>query len=253
VDCEQAKELMVEFLYDELPAESIPGLKEHLAQCRECLEYKEEMQQTLEYLDQNVELRAPLDLAVLHDAIDRKRHRVRKFLHRGWPAWVAIGVCAIMLSTFTLFASEIRYEDGALTVRFNAQGKESLAEKTERTLATYREDQLRFQNQLSSELSDSVTASEKAERMLAAYREEQLRFQNQLSSELNDSVATLSRIIGEYEIQRNRQLAGAFDAMQVQQHEMLMAIQRKLQTLALQTEKEFRRSYYTMAALADYQ
>jgi hypothetical protein len=221
MDCEQARGLIIEFLYDELPSESVSELQEHLAECEDCLKYKEEVQGTLECLNRVEDLRAPVDLAVLHDAIDSKRHRVTRFLRRRWPVWATISVCGIMLFIFTLFVSEIRYEDNALTFTFNGQKGDSLSEKTERVLAAYREDQLRFQTQLSDELRASVTA--------------------------------LSQIIDRYESQRDKRIAGAFQQMQIQQHQVLLAIQKELESLASQTEDEFKRSYLTMAALADLQ
>ena len=60
-------------------------------------------------------------------------------------------------------------------------------------------------------------------------------------------------MINEYESQRDKQIAGAFQQMQVQQHQMLSVIQRELEILASRTENEFERSYLTMAALADLQ
>jgi hypothetical protein len=222
MDCERARELIVESLYDELPSEFAPRLQEHLAECEDCLKYKEELRVTLEYLDKMEELRVPIDLAALHDAVDRKRHRVRRFLRRGLPAWVAVGACAIMLLMFTLFVSEIQYEDNALTVRFRGQQADSLPERTARVLASYRQDQLRFQNQLSDELHASTLA--------------------------------LSQMIDEYESQRDRQIAGAFRQMQIQQYQMLVAIRKELEALESRTEDEFKRSYLlTMAALADIQ
>lgn len=219
MDCEQAKQLIVEFLYNELASEDIPKLQKHLAECKECSTYKEEIQHTLRCLDQMKELRAPVDLAALHDAVDRRRHRVRRFLRRRWPVWVTVGVCCIILSMFTLFVSEIRYEDNALVVRFNGQKTDSLSERTAR--------------------------------VLAAYREDQLRFQERLSSELRASVAALLQVMDEYESQRDKQVAGAFQQVQIQQHQMLAAIQKDLEILASQTENEFERSYLTMAAMAE--
>ena len=218
MDCERAKEWIVEFLYDELPSESVSQLQEHLAECEDCLKYREEIQQTLDCLNQVEELRAPVNLAALHGAIDRKPHRVRGFLRRRWPMWATIGVCGIMLAMFALFVSEIRYEDNALTITFSGQERDSLSERTAR--------------------------------VLAAYREEQLQFQNQLSRELHASVVALSQMIDEYESQRGKQIAGTFQQMQVQQHQVLVAIQKELETLALRTKDEFERSYLTMAAMA---
>jgi hypothetical protein len=221
MDCERARELILESLYDELPSELGFELQEHLAECEDCSGYKEEIQGTLECLNQMEEVREPVDLAALHDAIE-KRRRVWQFAHRRWPVWAAVvGVCGIVLSIFTLFVSEIRYEDNALTIRFNGQETDPLSERTARTLA--------------------------------AYREDQLRFQKQVSDELRTSVATLSEMIDQYESQRDKQLAGAFQQMQVQQHQVLVAIQKELEILTSQTEDEFKRSYLTMAALANLQ
>ena len=45
MDCGQAKELIVESLYDELPSDSASELQTHLAECESCLKYREELQQ----------------------------------------------------------------------------------------------------------------------------------------------------------------------------------------------------------------
>jgi len=221
MNCERARELIIEFLYDEMSPESVSELQGHLAECGGCSRYKEDIQNTLECLNQAEEIRAPVDLAALRDAIDAKRHRVRRFLRRRWPVWATIGACGIMLCIFTLFVSEIQYEGNALTIRFNGQETDSLSEKTAR--------------------------------VLAAYREDQLRFQAQLSGEFRASVAALSQVINEYESQRDRQIAGAFRQMQIQQYETLTAVRKELEILASRTENEFERSYLTMAALVDLQ
>jgi len=219
MDCEQARQLIIDFVYDELSPEAVPKLQEHLAGCEECLRYKEEIQQTLQCLDLCEELRAPVDLAALHDAIDKKRHRIRGFLRRHWPIWATTGTCCAILVMFALFVSAIRYEGRALTITFSGQEADPLIERTER--------------------------------ILAAYREDQLNFQAQLSDELRASVAALSQVLGDYELQRDKQIAGTFQQMQVEQHQTLLAIQRGLETLASRTEDEFERSYLTMAAVAD--
>jgi len=220
MDCERARELIMEFLYDELPSESVAKLQEHLAECKDCSKYKEEIQQTIERLDQADDVRAPVDLEALHYAIDGSRHRWRNFLRHRWPAWAAaVGACGILLFVFTLFASEVRYEDNALTIRFGEQETDSIAERTALILAEYRKDQLEFQKNLSNELRSSVVA--------------------------------LTKMINSYETRRDEQFAGVFDQMQIQQHQMLLAIQKELEILASQTEDEFERSYLTMAAMAE--
>jgi hypothetical protein len=223
MNCEQARELTIEFLYNELPSELFPKLQEHLAECEGCLRYKEEIQQTLECLNQREEARAPMDFAILYDTIDRKQRQIWQFGHRRWLVWgtAIVGMCGVIFSIFTLFVSEIRYEDNALTIRFNGRKTDSLSERTARILAAYREDQLRFQRQLSNELRASVTA--------------------------------LSQMIDEYEYQRDKQIADAFQQIQIQQHQALVEIQKELEILASQTENEFRRSYLAMSELVNSQ
>ena len=50
-----------------------------------------------------------------------------------------------------------------------------------------------------------------------------------------------------------KQIAGAFQQMQIQQYQTLAAIQKELETLASQTENEFKRSYLTMTELVNSQ
>ncbi|MFC1712972.1 anti-sigma factor family protein [Candidatus Poribacteria bacterium] len=220
MNCEQARDMIVEFLYDELPPERASELQNHLAECKVCMEYRAGLQQTLERLDQIEERQAPVDLAALHDAVDRKRHRVRHHLRRRWPVWATVGACFVMLLAFTLFAAEIRYEDNALTITFNGEERETLAETTERVLTTYREDQLLLRKQL--------------------------------ADELRTSTAVLLKVIDEYESQRDRQFAEAFRQMQIQRQQMILATQGELENLASETENRLRRNYLmTMATVAE--
>ena len=212
MNCEQARGMIVESLYDELPSESASELQDHLAECKDCLEYKEQLQQTLEHLDMIEDLETPVDLSVLYDAIDRKQHRVRHYLRRRWPVWATVGACFVMLLAFTLFVSEIRYENNALIITFNAEERESRAERIDRMIATYREDQLLFQKQL--------------------------------TDELRTSTAVLLEVIDEYEFQRDRQFVKVFQ-------QMLLATREELAGLALETEDRLERNYLmTMATVA---
>lgn len=216
MNCEQAKGLIVEFLYDELPSESVSKLQTHLAECESCMKYKEELQHTILCLDQVEEEDVPVDLMDLHDEIDRKQHRVWKFFRRRWPVWVPIGACLSLLLIFALFVSEIHYENGALAVRFNGQETTQLAEKTEK--------------------------------MLAAYREDQLHFQRQVTDELRTSTTSLLKVINEYETQRDKQLVSAFLQMLKQQNQMLLATQKEFETRAAETDEKLRRNYLQTVA-----
>lgn len=219
MDCERAKGLIIDLLYDELSSETASELQEHLTGCESCSRYKEELQHTLGYLDRVEDLQAPVDLAALHDAVDRKRHRVKRFLRRRWPVWVTIGGCGAMLLMFALFVSEIRYENNALTIRFSEQEAETLAEENQRTLV--------------------------------AYREEQLLSQKKLTDELRAATAILLEVIDEYESHRNRQMVGAFRQVQRQQNLMLLATRKELESLASQTEERLKKNYLmTMATVA---
>lgn len=216
MDCERAKEFIVELLYDEIASESASELQDHLAECEDCLKYRTELQQTTEYLNQVSELQAPIDLTALHDAIDRKQHRIRHYFRRRWPVWATVGACFVMLLLFALFVSEIRYENNALTITFNGEEKESLAEKTDRMMATYRKDQLVFQKQI--------------------------------TDELRASTAVLLNVIGEYESRRNRQIAEAFQ-------QIILDTREELGNLASKTENRINRNYLmtmtTMAGMVD--
>jgi hypothetical protein len=58
--------------------------------------------------------------------------------------------------------------------------------------------------------------------------------------------------MNDYESQRDKQLAAAFQQMQIRQYQMLAAIREDLENLALQTDDRFKVSYLTtMAAMAD--
>ena len=218
--CKRARKLVLELLYDELPPESASELQEHIISCEDCLEYKTGLQQTLQYMDQMEELQEPAGLiGAAHDAIDRERYRAIRSPRLRWPVWAAVvGLCAIVLSAFTLFASEIRYEDGALIIRFKEQ-------KTE-------------------------LASENTAQMLAAYREEQLEFRKQLSDEMRASATELLKTIYDYEAQRDKQLTVALQRYQTQQDRKLTAIQKDLDTLTSLTEDEFMNTYMAMVELA---
>jgi hypothetical protein len=218
-----AKKAIIEFLYDELPSESHVELQKHIDECQECSRYKTEIQNTLKYLDKNREYQIPTDIAALHECINERKNRFRIFLRRGLPAWTAVGICGVMLLVFALFVTEIRSEGNVLTVTFRGRYTETIAEKTERILVEYRADQLRSQKQL--------------------------------SEELRAAVVSLSQLIDEYEIQRNRQITKAFQQMQIEQHRVLVSIQRQLDTLASQTEDELlrldERSNLAMAVMAE--
>jgi hypothetical protein len=219
--CKRARKLVLELLYDELPPESASELQEHIIGCEDCLKYKTGLQQTLQYMDQMEELQEPAGLiGAAHDAIDRERYRAIRSPRLRWPVWAAVvGLCGIVLSAFTLFASEMRYEDGALIVRFKEQ-------KTE-------------------------LASENTAQMLAAYREEQLEFRKKLSDEMRASTTELLKAIYDYEAQRDKQIAVAFQQYQMQQDQKLKTIQKDLDTLTSLTEDEFMKTYIAMAELGN--
>mgnify|MGYP002395944637 CR=1 FL=1 len=222
MNCEQARGSIVEFIYDELPPELISELQKHLAVCKDCLEYREQMQRTVDCLNQSKELQASVNPSALHDIIEKKR-QAWQFLHRRLPIWgtAIVAVCCIMLSVFALLASEIQYKDNILIIKFNGEINKSETDQN----------------------------FEKTVRLLENYRKDQLQFQDQLTGELRASIASLSKTIRAYESQRDKQFAGALQQMQIQQYQTLVTIQKELEILASQTENEFKRSYLTMAAM----
>jgi len=235
MNCKQARRLILELLYDELSSESVSELQDHITKCGDCLRYKIEHQQALKCLDRIEDLQEPERLvASAYDAINREYHRALRSRRFRLPVWVTVfGLCVVIFSVFTLLVSEIRYEDSTLVVRFGGQKYEQktdlASENTAKMLAEYRGEQLRYKKQLSDELRAFV------------------------ADELRASVAKLSQAVYEYEVQRDKQVVGAFQQFQIQQDRKLGAIQKDLDTLTSLTENEFLKTYATMEKLVSYQ
>lgn len=275
MDCKQAKKLIPDLLYGELTSEIASEAMDHIAKCEDCLEYRAGLQQTLKYLDQIEKPDLPLDFAAaVHDAIDRETLKKAHPRRRLWPVLAtAIGLCGIILSIFTILASEIRYEDGALIIRFREQQTAITPDKSPdkspdnaaKILADFREEQLRLQRQSSDEMRTKLHASINddlrgsiIDELRASLTSElhslvDSKLRASLTDELSAAIAELSRAINEYESRRDKKVAEAIQQLQMQQHQLLLTLQQDLEVITSRTEGEFMKTYLTMAELANQQ
>lgn len=229
--CKKVRRLISDFLCGELPSGLITKLQKHLDKCEDCSRYKEEIQRTIEFVKRGEEIQESIDLTALHDAIiSKKRVWLWGILRPRWPVWgaAAFGVCFVLLSIFTIFAAEIQYGDDTLTISF---GRGSERQKA------------KLRAEISAEMNSLY---QRTANTLEEYRKEQLNFEDRMSREVRDSGIALSRIVkmlGDYESQRDKQIAVALQHLQVRQNRMFVAVQSDLDALALQTQKEFERNY----------
>lgn len=231
--------MIVESLCDELGAESALRLQEHLDECEKCSQYMEEMQQAMDYMGQTERLQASIDLDALHRGIGEERNRIWQFLCPAWRIWVgiAVGMCIIAAFTFAVLSVEIQYRDKTLAIRFGRSSREqgmAIMSKAD----------------MSSEMD---LLHERTAHLLEEHRQQQMRFEKRMTEDLHSSgLALLGMIkaINDYEAQRDGEMTSLLKQMQERQNRVYATIQRELEILALQTQKEFERNYLTMAAMA---
>ena len=134
MDCRFFREQIVVESYDELEAEAKKSLQAHLQTCRECEQFRVNLNETQQTLDQWSEEDRPTDIEALHEAIKPKPF--------SWwsqsPAWrwLAWGVAAclilvISLSVLAWVGVDIKWEDRGLTLRI---GQEVVPEITAQEL-----------------------------------------------------------------------------------------------------------------------
>jgi len=239
MECEEARKRIIDFFYDELEPDTMSSLKEHLARCDNCSEYKQEVQSAIQCLDQQKELQSSIDLVALHYAIERKSRKWSLFSYR-LPVWgtALFVIFGIVLSAFTLTKTEVQYANNTLTIRF---GEPIAVQQTQsQTDPT-------AQASLQAKIDDLTKRTAQA---LTEYKKDQLRFQTQLTKEMRNSQNSVLRVVKNYESKRDVQLASLIQQIQLQHYQSLVEIRKEYELLALNTEKEFKRSYSTMAAMA---
>jgi hypothetical protein len=239
MECEEARKRIVDFFYDELEPDTMSSLQEHLARCDKCSEYKQEIQSAIQCLDQQKEIRSPVDLVALHDAIERKSRAWSLFSYR-LPVWgtVLFVLFGIVLSVFALTKAEVQYTNNTLTIRFGEPIAVQQALPQTDPIA---------QAKLQAKIDDLTKRTAK---ILTEYKKDQIKFQSQLTKEMRDSHNTTLKMIKDYESRRDVQLANLVQQIQLQHYQSLVAMKNEFDLLASQTENEFKRSYSTMAAVA---
>lgn len=232
MDCEKAKEKIIDLFYDELDPNGLAILEDHLTVCDSCSEYKQKIQSVIECLDQQKEFQSNIDLITLHDSITKKKW---EFSHLRIPIWATafLVLLAIVLSYLALSKAEIQYAKNTLTIRFG----EAIAEPV---------DQMKFQEKLDD-------LEKRTARILAEQKKEQLQLQTQLTKEMEKYQKMMLELIRNYESDRNVQLAKLIQQIQIQNYQSLMAMKNEFDIFASKTENEFKRSYITMAELLSYQ
>lgn len=236
--CKQARKLIIDFLCEELSSEDTYGLQQHIAECADCLKYKEEMQKTIMYIKEN---ETSTDIPILSDNITiSERFPTRKARAYRWPIWVAAAVCAcsILLFTFALLATEINYSDSTLTISFGAVSK-----------------QKKMNSELKTELLAEMNSMyQRTALILEEYQKGQVKFEGRIVQELRDYGNALSqtiKLLNSHESQRDKQINVALQQLQLRQNQMYDTIQRDLDALALETQREFERNYNAMATVTE--
>lgn len=236
MECEKIKKLIIDFFYDEINPNDISELNNHLAKCINCSEYKQEVESAIKCLDKQKEVSSSIDISALHNAIEQKR-RWNPTKYR-LPVWASafFVLLGIILSAFALSKTEIQYGSSTLTISFGQPIKEEQPKE-----------QIDY-NKIYAEIGK---VSQKTAYTLEQYKKEQLSYQDKLSKELSDYRAETANLIGKYDQQSNLRTAQLVQQLQLQHYQSLVAMKKEFEFLASQTENEFKRSYMTMAAMAE--
>jgi len=240
MECKEARKRVVDFFYDELEQGKLSSLEDHLARCEACSAYKQEIQSTIQCLDQQKELQSSVDLVALHNSIEKKQRQSWGLVNFRMPVWgtALLVILGVMLSTLALSKTEVQYKNSTLTISFGGTINEP---KTEPTA-----DQI-LQAKLQAKIDD---LAKRTAQSIVEQKKEQLEFQTKLTKSMEKSQKAVLQIVKNYESKRDNQLASLVQQIQLQQYQSLVEIRKEYEFLALNTEKEFRRSYSTMAAMA---
>jgi len=238
--CEEARKQIVDFFYDELEQDKLSSLEVHIAECESCSEYKQEIQSAIQCLDQQKESQSSIDLLALHDVIEKKRNHSWSLFNYRLPVWgtALLVIFGIMLSALALSKTEIQYTNSTLTISFGGAINKPQTEQNK--------DQV-LQAKLQAKIDD---LAKKTAQNIAEQKREQLKFQAKLTKNMENSQKAVLKVIKDYESRRDTQLTNLVQQIQLQHYQSLVEIRKEYEFLALNTEKEFRRSYSTMAAMA---
>jgi len=233
MECEKARENIINYFYDELDSNDLTSLEDHLAVCNSCSEYKQEIQSIVECLDQQKEVRSDIDLMALHNSIEKKR----SFSNLRLPVWATafLILFVIALSSLALSKAEFQWANNTLTIRFGGAYIEEKAEPVEQAKIQAQIDDLKKKN----------------DRILTEQKKEQLRFQIGLAKNMDEYQRSLIKLLNDYESNRDVQIAKLIQQIQLRNYQSLMAMRNDFDVFASRTENEFKRSYVTMATMAE--
>jgi hypothetical protein len=240
MECKEAKKQIVDFFYDELDQDKLSSLENHIAECEACSEYKQEIQSAIQCLDQQKEFQSSIDLTALHNAIERKQSHSWSLINFRMPVWgtALLVLLGILLSILALSKTEIQYTNSTLTISFGGAINKPQSEQNN--------DQI-IQARLQAKIDD---LAKRTAQSIAEQKREQLKFQAKLAKNMENSQKVVLKVIKDYESRRDTQLTNLVQQIQLQHYQSIVEIRKEYEFLALNTEKEFRRSYSTMAAMA---
>ena len=212
MDCRFFREQIVVESYDELEAEAKKSLQAHLQTCHECEQFRVNLNETQQTLDQWSEEDRPTDIEALHEAIKPKPF--------SWwsqsPAWRwlswGVATCLILvvgLSALAWIGVDVKWEDRGLTLR------------------------------IGQEVVPEITAQELVRLLQAERHATQVETAQQLQGVLDEFSKQLQAHLDERQKQANAQLALIYQGLQSQRVQDLELIRQELQHLAGATEAEF--------------
>jgi len=106
MDCEKARELMLEFVEGTLSPRQAEEVKAHVESCPECMRELEDQSSRTRALQALGRVRAPDQWEEISRAIDEPGARVRPggwkgWIRRWWPALVVLAIVAAAVVIFT--------------------------------------------------------------------------------------------------------------------------------------------------------